>query len=490
MGGVRELPSSFEELEDFQIEKLGRRMTAEERDVLLREAHAAGLRKTIHGLYFDEGMTQREVAESLGISRRKVQNVFKVMGWTARRQKRAITNEEVLELYEKDGLTQDEIAKRFNVSRSYIHKILKEEKPEDLRKQRRVDVDLEELYHFYCDMGLSQTDIAKAFGVGQTTLSRKIRELGWERAGRKSHLDTFELHRLYFEEGYSLQEAAVTLGVPLIRVKDRIRKMGWKAGPRGAIIDVEEVYRLLNEENKNRNEVAVILGVSNSRLEKALMEIERDILHDLEKKHGSNSYRLEAKELRETMFGCECMICKASQDERMLAVHRKDGSPHESEVVWNPESLQNLQPEEWVLLCPRCHRAVHWSMTYLSMKWQDFSEISSNEELDSYQTRKAIIQESPEMNSVESIRNRRFSIFGDECAVCNRHAKDHKLVLHRKDGKPHHRNSTWTEKFLQTAVVDEWVMLCDRCHTGVHWFMEHYDVKWDWIKQYLNTNQN
>ena len=129
-------------------------------------------------------------------------------------------------------------------------------------------------------------------------------------------------------------------------------------------------------------------------------------------------------------------------------------------------------------------------MTYLSMKWQDFSEISSNEELDSYQTRKAIIQESPEMNSVESIRNRRFSIFGDECAVCNRHAKDHKLVLHRKDGKPHHRNSTWTEKFLQTAVVDEWVMLCDRCHTGVHWFMEHYDVKWDWIKQYLNTNQN
>ena len=392
MRGVRELPSSFEELEDFKIERLRPTLTAEERDVLLREAHAAGIRKTIHGLYFEEGLTQREVAESFGISRSKVQNVFKVMGWTARRQKRSITNEEVLVLYEKEGLTQAEIAKRFNVSKSYIYKILKEEIPEDLRKQRRIDIDLEDLYHFYCDIGLSQSDIAKALGVGQTTLSRKIRELGWERKGRKSHVDTFELHRLYFEEGYSQKEAAVSLGVPLICVRARFTEMGWKAGPRGTIIDVEEAYRLLNEDKKDRNEVAVILGVSQSRLEKALEKMEQQDVHWLNKEHGSNSYRREAKEIRE----------------------------------------------------------------------------------------------SPRMDSVESIRTRRFNLFGDECVICKRHAEDFKLVLHRKDGKSHHRNSTWTEEFLQTAIVDDWVMLCDRCHTGVHWFMEQYDVKWDWINQHMS----
>ena len=486
MRGVRELPSSFEELEDFKIERLRPTLTAEERDVLLREAHAAGIRKTIHGLYFEEGLTQREVAESFGISRSKVQNVFKVMGWTARRQKRSITNEEVLVLYEKEGLTQAEIAKRFNVSKSYIYKILKEEIPEDLRKQRRIDIDLEDLYHFYCDIGLSQSDIAKALGVGQTTLSRKIRELGWERKGRKSHVDTFELHRLYFEEGYSQKEAAVSLGVPLICVRARFTEMGWKAGPRGTIIDVEEAYRLLNEDKKDRNEVAVILGVSQSRLEKALEKMEQQDVHWLNKEHGSNSYRREAKEIREAIFGRECMICSASQDERMLVVHRKDGSPHEPEVVWNPESLRNLHPEEWVLLCPRCHRVVHWSMAHLSMEWSDFNNIRNNEELDSFQTRRTIIRESPRMDSVESIRTRRFNLFGDECVICKRHAEDFKLVLHRKDGKSHHRNSTWTEEFLQTAIVDDWVMLCDRCHTGVHWFMEQYDVKWDWINQHMS----
>jgi hypothetical protein len=292
MRGVRELPSSFEELEDFKIERLRPTLTAEERDVLLREAHAAGIRKTIHGLYFEEGLTQREVA--------------------------------------------------------------------------------------------------------------------------------------------------------------------------------------------------VILGVSQSRLEKALEKMEQQDVHWLNKEHGSNSYRREAKEIREAIFGRECMICSASQDERMLVVHRKDGSPHEPEVVWNPESLRNLHPEEWVLLCPRCHRVVHWSMAHLSMEWSDFNNIRNNEELDSFQTRRTIIRESPRMDSVESIRTRRFNLFGDECVICKRHAEDFKLVLHRKDGKSHHRNSTWTEEFLQTAIVDDWVMLCNRCHTGVHWFMEQYDVKWDWINQHMS----
>ena len=118
MRGVRELPSSFEELEDFKTETMEQPLTAEEIDVTLREAYAYSLRKTIHELYFDQGLTQREVAEQLGISRNKVQSIFKVMGWTGRRQTRAIDAKEIHQLYEKENLTQEEIAKRFNVSKS------------------------------------------------------------------------------------------------------------------------------------------------------------------------------------------------------------------------------------------------------------------------------------------------------------------------------------------------------------------------------------
>jgi len=174
----------------------------------------------------------------------------------------------------------------------------------------------------------------------------------------------------------------------------------------------------------------------------------------------------------------------------MLVVHRKDGTPHKTELVWNPKSLQNLCPDEWAILCPYCHKAVHWSMKYLSMEWDDFDRISENEtvKVSSKQSITIAKRDSYLGDSIESTRNSRLNIFGNECVVCKRHVSDCKLVLHRKDGKDHHRNSTWTREFLQNAIVDEWVMLCNRCHTGVHWFMDNFGVKWDWIELQLNNS--
>jgi hypothetical protein len=127
-------------------------------------------------------------------------------------------------------------------------------------------------------------------------------------------------------------------------------------------------------------------------------------------------------------------------------------------------------------------------MRYLSMSWKNFnrlSEVDSKVSIEN-QLDTAITRDVSSISSLETIRSFRFDLFGDTCAVCNRIADEHKLVLHRKDGKSHHRNSTWTKEFLQTAIVDEWVMLCDRCHTGVHWYMEYRDLKWNWIKDQLS----
>jgi hypothetical protein len=85
----------------------------------------------------------------------------------------------------------------------------------------------------------------------------------------------------------------------------------------------------------------------------------------------------------------------------------------------------------------------------------------------------------------EDIRELRFDMFGDECEVCQRHREDVKLILHRKDGEPHHRNSTWTQEFVKTVDPDDWVMLCIRCHNGIHWLMKRLGVKWNQVASSL-----
>ena len=483
------MPSLGRRLEDFRSEKLEQRLTVKERDDIIREVNTEILQTMMYKLYFDEGLTQREVGKELGVSRAKVQKTFKEMGWVGRHQNRRLDSSEVRDLYE-DGLNQAEIAKKLSVSRTYVYKILKETNSDEFESglsRRKTKIDLEKVRFLYCEKGLTQAEIADLLEVAQTTIGRRVREQKWERHGRKTSIDTIELHRLYFEERMSQRDAAEHLGVPLKLVKDRFLDMGWKVGPRGAILDTREILRLHEEDEKNKAEIAVEVGVSYSRLNQMFEDIESGVHSTLSDYHGSNAYRLEAKRLREEIFGRECTLCEVSQDESMLVIHRKDGTPHNPEQLWNPETLQNLQSNEWARLCPTCHKSVHWSMKFLSMSWDEIERIvyTSTEKLLNLQSAEEVRRNSHFENSIESIRRYRFEIFGDECAICSRHAKEHKLVLHRKDGKAHHRNSTWTIEFLQTAVDNEWVMLCDRCHIGVHWFLKHGKTNWDWIAKIL-----
>jgi len=78
--------------------------------------------------------------------------------------------------------------------------------------------------------------------------------------------------------------------------------------------------------------------------------------------------KLYARKIRkqaEEVLGGLCFICGAK---RPLCGHKKDGSSHASNIA--PLILKN--PDEFVLLCPSCHRGIHFCMKILNMTWDAF----------------------------------------------------------------------------------------------------------------------
>ena len=483
---MRDMKELFDSPELSEAGKEFRIITPEGCKNILRRVDAKLLRADIYHLYFAERMTQRDVAKTLGVTRGKVQRIFNESGWVGRHVERAIDSAEVRRLYDKDTLTQEQIARKLGVSRTYIWKTLQETKSGESSRHRKLDIDLKKAHFLYCEKGLSQADVAKELGIAQTTFGRRVREFGWKRKKpERKPIDVKMLHHLYYEQSLSQRDVAKQLGIPIKDVKKKFKELGWRAGPRGVVFDVEEVQRLQTREGMSRNDIAIVLGVSQARLDIMFADFKKGkIIESMDgtKKIGSNSQRLEAKRLREHIFGRVCTICGVDKDQRMLAVHRKDGTPHKTELVWNTEKLKALDPNEWTLLCPHCHRSVHWSMSHLTIEWNVISELLSNK------SRKPLKRHMPIQLPRESIRELRFALFGHECEVCGRHKEKHKLVLHRKDGEYHQRGSTWTIEFLRTAQIEEWVILCDRCHIGIHWFMDQFGLRWNKIKSYFNPN--
>lgn len=78
----------------------------------------------------------------------------------------------------------------------------------------------------------------------------------------------------------------------------------------------------------------------------------------------------------------------------------------------------------------------------------------------------------------KNLRKKRDEVFGIECFFCGISRKDNKrMFLHKKDGK-RHRSST---KELRKAIKEKekWVLLCGKCHEGVHFCMNIFGMRWN-----------
>jgi predicted DNA-binding protein (UPF0251 family) len=204
--------------------------------------------------------------------------------------------------------------------------------------------------------GLSIREIGEYYGVSYSPILRIFQEHNIE-YGQEIRIDPEVIHHLYFEEGLSKEEVCERLGVSKRPVDRIIEEQGWEKRPAGfqpVDIDIDEFKRLYYEEELELITMAERLQVS---LRTIIRFREEHGLEDRELKYG--------KELRSEIFGTECRLCGKPYE----LIHKKDGKPHKSHVIWSRKSLLTLNPDEWVALCWPCHRATHALMRAYKFDW-------------------------------------------------------------------------------------------------------------------------
>ena len=81
---------------------------------------------------------------------------------------------------------------------------------------------------------------------------------------------------------------------------------------------------------------------------------------------------------------------------------------------------------------------------------------------------------------VIKLRAKRDEVFGVKCKICSSIIR---LCLHRKDGKKHYMNETQLAQALKHP--EEWIRLCGKCHDGIHWVMQYFNLSWSEIESLL-----
>lgn len=93
---------------------------------------------------------------------------------------------------------------------------------------------------------------------------------------------------------------------------------------------------------------------------------------------ASTKFALKKKEILDKAFGNNCYLC---HNDKILIVHRKDGKKHK---LFSSMSLKqvlteiNYHKEEYVRVCWKCHRPIHWSMENLGLKWEDIVQLNGS----------------------------------------------------------------------------------------------------------------
>ncbi|MHA1962692.1 MAG: hypothetical protein ACW99U_21085 [Candidatus Thorarchaeota archaeon] len=290
------------------------------------------------------------------------------------RIERRVDLEEVWSLYFEEKRTLDEIAKYYGFkSRTPIRRIFKEQewhtRPNSTPK---IDLDSDEVYRLYYEEKMSQTEIAKLFGYKTNKpILDFMRKMGWKARPYTTplkDLDPNEVCRLYFEDELTLQEVAEHYGYRSRAPIERILKLqGLKPRPPPSVprmeISPKEVYKLYFEEGLSLRKVTDYYGCKSTGPIKRIIREQGWSLRNIESS--------DIKELRDELFGKECVICHS---ERKI-IHKKDGEPHSGNTLWTISSLKFLDLDEWSALCRNCHEITHALMRNYSMEWGDIEGV-------------------------------------------------------------------------------------------------------------------
>ena len=78
-------------------------------------------------------------------------------------------------------------------------------------------------------------------------------------------------------------------------------------------------------------------------------------------------------------------------------------------------------------------------------------------------------------------RERAFALLGYKCFFCPQDSK-RALVFHEIHGE-YHDTRDYHRKVLQNP--QDFAVVCKKCHTGVHFCMEHFGLDWEGIKEQM-----
>jgi biotin operon repressor len=147
-------------------------------------------RSLLKQLYYDEGLSQRQIAERLGCSEWTVRSQMRQYGLQARRpggrRRWAISEDLLRRLYCEENLSQAKIAEQIGCGERVIRARMREYgiRPKSPADYKKLDVPEPLLRELYCRDRLSLLQIAGQLGCSQTVILRRLQEYGIDRRPR------------------------------------------------------------------------------------------------------------------------------------------------------------------------------------------------------------------------------------------------------------------------------------------------------------------
>ena len=317
----------------------------------------------VYRLYFDEEKTQREISKELGIERQRIISLFKEKGWQSRPaapRREEVDSEEVYKLYFQDGLSQREVAEKLGLKGpSPVKRIFKEQ---GWKSRGR----------------WGKTPTRTIFSSDEERKAAKK-----ERSKRRQQRLKEMRERLFGTEcnicGVSTEEK--TLAIHRKDFKEHRQNKLWIKGELESIdpekwvslcVECHRGVHWMHEQHcaewkeieRHQNNLDVKLPKTRQPYE--LSDEQK------ESKKNKSSESETVSELRKRLFGEKCKICGTKK--RRLVIHRKDGKSHKSNFLMIKENLQALDTDDWISLCQKCHKYVHWAEDKLGLSWEDFEK--------------------------------------------------------------------------------------------------------------------
>ena len=202
------------------------------RAVPRQRRNAAPDMKTLRSLYVDEGRTERETAQLLGISRSHVAETMEQAGIERRPPRRAcpVARADLSSAFAAPGATIASLARRFNVSDATAARWLADEGllPPD------PDIDHRHLERLYVEETFTVREVAEKLRLTPGRVSRELAVAGIPtrsnhvRRPRANRADVTDgrLVELYVEKKHNVVETAAMLGVSTEYLRKRLGEAG------------------------------------------------------------------------------------------------------------------------------------------------------------------------------------------------------------------------------------------------------------------------